>query len=103
MGVEVICINDKNMPSDFPSGHWIKEGEIYHVVEAMKMARQKGVYGFVLEEIKLPEDSKYDSFDSRRFALVIRENDLADEIERSLNEDIGSGKIKELEEEQILN
>lgn len=85
--MEVICINDSNKPKEIPSDCWIKEGEIYNVVQILRMERQKGIFGFVLAEISLPENCPFDSFDSRRFALRDKNKSFADEIEEWLNEE----------------
>lgn len=85
--LKVVCLNDKNKPKEIDPRHWVKEGTEYNVLSILVMERQKGIFGFVLQEIDLPEDCPYDSFDSRRFGVVADDKSLADSIEEWLNEE----------------
>lgn len=87
---EVICINAKNKPADFPANLWIhEEVEVYKVTCVSKMALQPGVYGFVLAERTLPPHPfKYDTFDSRRFRPATEQDYLALEAVTALLEEV---------------
>lgn len=65
---KVICINDKNRPNIIPLSKWLKEGEIYTVLEVMKCNVQGGLLGFKLEEIDLKGCEPYLYFSYERFA-----------------------------------
>lgn len=86
--IAVICINDKNRPTDFPESLWVvADVELYHVVGVNRMARQPGVYGFRLEERDLSSITKYDSFDSRRFRPATDADlKLMEELEELMSE-----------------
>lgn len=76
MDIKLICINDKFMPEGFSGSSWLKKGEVYTVVDAKFMARQHMSVGYVLEEIEIYEDSKYEFFAANRFIPYIEDNDL---------------------------
>lgn len=69
--MQVICINDSNKPPRISSAEWIKEGQVYTVVKAVRMQLQPGKFGFYLKEIQLSEMSfPYEVYDSSRFAVL---------------------------------
>ena len=49
MDFKVICINDKYKPEGF-IGDWIVKGEVYTVIESVKLIRQRKVDGYKLME-----------------------------------------------------
>jgi hypothetical protein len=79
--ITVICLNDKNIPPIIPPHLRIKEGEEYSIKRVLKMGRQKGVFGLVLEGMELPIDCPYDSWDSRRFGVPVDDIDISDALE----------------------
>lgn len=76
----VVCVNDKNKPSDFPQSKWVKEGERYTIVEFARINRMGGVMGVRLAEIDLSDNFPYLFFLADRFGVP--EQDLA--IENAL-------------------
>jgi hypothetical protein len=79
----VVAINDKQKPSSVPSSSWIKYGEVYTVVDAAKMARQRGTLGYKLAEVEFPEGCEYQYYTSSRFRPYT-EDDM--EAERAVEE-----------------
>jgi hypothetical protein len=70
--LKVICINAENKPKRVSPYEWIKEGEIYTVIEISKMGLQAGRFGYKLKEIQLSEQSfPYEYYNSDRFVPVI--------------------------------
>ena len=68
--MQVICINDENKPVRISFNEWIKKGEVYTVIKAVRMGLQAGKFGFLLKEIQLSEMSfPYEFYDSARFAI----------------------------------
>jgi hypothetical protein len=62
----VVCVNDKAKPKDF-YGEWIETGEVYTVVDAKYLAKQRMSIGYKLAEIDLPSESPYQFFMANRF------------------------------------
>ena len=70
--MQVICIDDENRPKRVSPYEWVKEGEIYTVIEISKMGLQAGRFGYKLKEIQLSEQSfPYEYYNSDRFVPVI--------------------------------
>lgn len=70
--LEVICINAENKPKRVSPYEWVKEGEIYTVIEISKMGLQAGRFGYKLKEVQLSEQSfPYEYYNSDRFVPVI--------------------------------
>lgn len=67
--MKVICINSKGRPAEVPTSQWIKEGEVYTVINVQKMLTQGGLLGFELEEVKI-NAAMYRFFAASRFAPV---------------------------------
>lgn len=63
----VICINDKMKPAAVPAGSWVEEGEIYTVIHASNMARQRMTLGYKLAEVEMPEGIDYEYYAASRF------------------------------------
>lgn len=63
----VVCINNKKRPSGIPTSSWIEEGEVYTVIHALNMARQRMTLGYILAEVQLPENSDYECYAASRF------------------------------------
>jgi hypothetical protein len=79
----VVCINDKFRPSEFPVNLWVKKGQIYTVSESVHLARQHMSIGYKFDEIKIPEDCKYQYFISNRFRPIDQDEE---EAEKALEE-----------------
>ena len=69
----VVCVNDSAKPDGF-IGQWIKKNEIYTVVDAKHLKRQRMTLGYKLAEIDIASDSVYQYFLSNRFR-PLSEND----------------------------
>tara|TARA_R110000772_G_scaffold90544_2_gene186708 strand:- start:2955 stop:3236 length:282 start_codon:yes stop_codon:yes gene_type:complete len=63
----VVCINAKKKPALLPMSSWIKEGEIYTVIHASNMARQRGTLGYKLAEVEIPKGLDYEYYAASRF------------------------------------
>ena len=71
--IKCICVNDANMPKDFPNpAKWVKAKQEYHVHNILFIVRS-GVLGVQLEEIDLTDCNPYLFFSIERFAF--REED----------------------------
>ena len=83
----VVCINDRKKPNEIPSTSWIEEGEIYTVTKAMRMSKQRMTLGYLLDEVSLPEDSKYECYIATRFRPYSDDDAKAEAaVEELLNE-----------------
>ena len=65
--MKVICINSDNKPEKVPSSKWVKKGETYTVIKAVKMGIQANTLGFELEELNLSGCFPYEYYDAKRF------------------------------------
>jgi len=75
--MKVICINDKDYPSEIPFSLRPKKGCEYTVVEAMKCAVQGGLLGYKLAELDLGNQCfPYLYFAASRFRPVQETPDL---------------------------
>lgn len=63
----VICINDKMKPATVPLTSWIENGEVYTVIHAANMARQRMTLGYKLAEVEMPEGIDYEYYAASRF------------------------------------
>jgi hypothetical protein len=79
----IVCVNDKVRPKGFPAGSWVEAGEVYTVVDAKYLARQRMSIGYKLAEIDIPEDCDYQYFLSNRFRPY---SDEDAEMEEALTE-----------------
>jgi len=86
----VVCVNDRFKPDGFV-GDWIKKDEVYTVVDAKHLARQRMSIGYKLAELNISEDSAYKFFLANRFRAYT-DDDL--EAEQA---------VKELLEETVLD
>ena len=68
---KLICINDSNRPNEIPANKWVKKGEQYTAIGAIKCNSQGGVYGYVLEEIDLTGCDPYICFGVYRFGVPV--------------------------------
>jgi hypothetical protein len=75
---KVVCINDKFRPVEFPAELWIKKDQIYTVSKAVHLAKQHMSIGYKLNEIKIPEDCKYQYFISNRFRPIDQDDEEAE-------------------------
>lgn len=70
--MQVVCVNSENKPKRISPYEWIKEGEIYTVIEISKMGLQAGRFGYKLKEVQLSEQSfPYEYYNSDRFVSLI--------------------------------
>tara|TARA_R110001592_G_scaffold7523_4_gene42029 strand:- start:3822 stop:4103 length:282 start_codon:yes stop_codon:yes gene_type:complete len=83
----VICINDSAKPSDY-IGQWIKKNEIYTVVDAKKLAKQRMTLGYKFAEIDISEQSPYQFFLSNRFRPVSEDDEMMEEALEELMKDL---------------
>ena len=89
----VVCVNDNAKPDGF-IGQWIKKDEIYTVVDAKNLARQRMTLGYKLAEVSISEGSKFQYFLSNRFRPLSEEDEM---MEQALEE-----LMKEVEETSLV-
>jgi hypothetical protein len=103
--VEILCINDKDRPSEIPISKWVKEGEKYNVIRIVNIIPIPGFdhtkkIGFELLEIDLDESNEpYAYFDSKRFAF--KPEDIEDLIEIA-KYNIGQKEINEINAVELI-
>ena len=85
--LKAICINDKGRPADYV-GPWIEKGVTYTVTEVVKLAKHHMALGFKIEEVKLPEESKYKYFLASRFRPQNEDDENAEAAFEELMEEI---------------
>lgn len=80
--MRVVCVNDSNKPDKVPTNQWIKKGNVYTVVRAVKMGIQANTLGFDLEEVNLSGCFPYEYYDAKRFLPedMVKQEDVAVEI-----------------------
>ena len=80
--MRLVCINDSNRPSKIPENQWIKKGNVYNVVRAVKMGIQANTLGFDLEEVNLEGCFPYEFYDAKRFLPedMVNQKDVAVEV-----------------------
>lgn len=80
--MRVVCVNDSNKPDKIPTNQWIKKGNVYTVVKAVKMGIQANTLGFDLEEVNLTGCFPYEYYDAKRFLPedMVKQEDVAVEI-----------------------
>ena len=84
---KVVCVDDKNRPNDIPLSSWVKEQNIYTVIEVSVLRMQNGHLGFKLEEINIDHCFPYQYFSSSRFVIILDEEFLIQlEAEKLLKE-----------------
>ena len=67
--IETLCINDKNMPPDFPSNKWVKQHNLYTITHVWYHPRQKCL-SVSVREINLDGMEPYNAFKIERFAIL---------------------------------
>ena len=79
--MKMICIDSSRKPSKVPIEQWIKEGEVYTVIEVVKMSLQDDKYGVLLKEVQMSADCfPYEYYDADRFIpLDLRIYELQEE------------------------
>jgi len=82
----VVCVNDRNKPDGFV-GDWIKKGEIYTVVDAKKLARQRLSIGYKFAELSIHEKSVFQYFLANRFRPYDEDDSKAEEAVQELLEE----------------
>ena len=81
-----MCVNDKAKPKDF-FGEWVETGEVYTVVDAKYLAKQRMSIGYKLAEIDLPSESPYQFFMANRFRPYTEEDAMMEEALEELLEE----------------
>ncbi len=85
----VVCINAKKKPAGIPDSSWIKEGEVYTVIHAANMARQRMTLGYKLGEVELPHGSEYEYYAASRFRPYTEDDAAAEAaVEELLMEEL---------------
>lgn len=66
----VICNDDTGRPDEIPTSKWVKKGEAYTVIDAIKCMSQPGQpLAYVLAEIDLSGYGAYKGFAASRFSI----------------------------------
>lgn len=78
----VVCVNDRAKPDGFV-GQWVQKDEIYTVIDAKYLTRQRMTLGYKLAELEIASDSVYQYFLSNRFRPLSEEDEM---MERALEE-----------------
>jgi hypothetical protein len=82
--MKVKCINDGGKPLKVPESEWIKKGNVYTVINAVKMGLQPGKFGYKLEEVELSASSfPYEYYESSRFAIPTEVEEEVMELEEA--------------------
>jgi len=82
--MKVKCINDGGKPLKVPKSEWIKKGNVYTVINAVKMGLQPGKFGYKLEEVELSVSSfPYEYYESSRFAIPTEVEEEVMELEEA--------------------
>lgn len=81
--MKVMCINDKNKPVDY-EGDWVKEGDIYTVINTVMPTPKIPVMGYELLEAKPKLFGKYGCFASKRFKVVSDDDILKLALQRQI-------------------
>lgn len=93
---QVVCTDAKNRPAEIPQSLWLEKDELYSVTSVQTMINQPGKQGFILAELPLPKESKYDSFLSDRFRPATEEDYEALEAVKKLLEEVEIGEFVHL-------
>lgn len=88
--VKSFCIDDKNMPADYPDkSKWVKEGNSYKVIRVQFLIKSNAL-AFQLNEIDMENESPYFGwFRSTRFAIPIEELEKLKELIKASKEEMG--------------
>ena len=78
----VVCVNDRAKPDGFV-GQWVQKDEIYTVIDAKHLTRQRMTLGYKLAELEIASDSVYQYFLANRFRPLSEEDEM---MERALEE-----------------
>jgi hypothetical protein len=66
----VICNDDTGRPDEIPTSKWVKKGEPYTVIDAIRCMTQPGQpVAYVLAEIDLSGYGAYKGFAASRFSI----------------------------------
>jgi len=76
-----ICINDKDFPNQLPLSKRPKLNEEYTIVRMDKLNGDGGKYGVQLAEIDLSACAPYLYFSANRFAPLVPDSVLEEELE----------------------
>lgn len=79
MIVRAICVNDKDKPNEIPNNKWVKENELYHIIEISNHPLQGNIHGCKLKEVNLNGCEPFEYYKLDRFAIF--EEDLDKFIE----------------------
>lgn len=80
--MKVICIDDSNKPSDFPSPKWVKKDQEYTIEKIDKINMMGGVLGCTLIEIDTSNCFPYIYFNLDRFRPLV--DQPVEELEEQL-------------------
>lgn len=99
--VTCICINDKNMPNDYPDkSKWIKENNKYKIIRVLYLTKSE-TFAVQLNEIDLYDKAPYYGwFRIHRFGIPEENLDEFRDLIEACNEEV---KADELDLEKILN
>lgn len=89
----VICIDDKNRPIVIPTKNWVEKDEDYTVIGVQNMARQKGIFGYILKEVSPPKESGYNSYNAMRFRLEMPRDIEAQKAFEQLMQEVEENEI----------
>ena len=67
--IQLVCIDDKDIPKEIPKSKWVKEGNEYTLIYVWWLPEQK-VNGFDLAEIEFDDSCEpYHFYRGNRFAI----------------------------------
>jgi hypothetical protein len=78
--IRLICIDDKNRPSDIPASKWIKEEEQYTLVYIKTSTHPKTLNEMMFELAEITLDEPYGGFKATRFAINIEDLEAFKEL-----------------------
>src|SRR5690606_37960587 len=97
-GVECICIDDSNMPSDFRNRHlWPKKNQKYHITEVYNIIQSKTL-GCSVAEIGLSDNFPYTFFALKRFAIPQDQLEKLEALIKQCKDDLETDDLSEFYE-----
>ncbi len=85
--LKLICINDRNKPTEIPDDKWIKYGETYTLIN-VQFLDVKNQMGFEIDEITLDKSCfPYHYFTTERF--IPKDDEELKQLDKSFEELIG--------------
>lgn len=83
--VKCKCVNDSNMPVEFPISKWVKKDNEYHITHVYYHVEQ-GISGVELSEINLNDCYPFVSFKMDRFAISMEDLEKLLELIKDCND-----------------